>query len=87
MRDAVALTKGPQAIWLGIVWGAFKEQDGATQEQRAGDEQRSHEPAQIGDPEHAAALIHIEEIGPVVGCLHAKASVREHGAFRASRGA
>src|SRR5262249_20710788 len=48
MRDAVALAEGPQAIWLRIVRRALEEQHGATQEQGAGDEQRSHKPAEVG---------------------------------------
>ena len=79
----MAGTEDPETVRLRIVRCALEEQHGTAQQQRAGDEQRPHEPAQVRDPEHPARFVNIEEIGPVVGCFHAKATVGEYGALRA----
>ena len=75
----MAGTEGPQTVRLRIVRCTLEEQHGTTQQQRAGDEQRPHEPAQVRDPEHPARFVNIEEIGPVMGRFHPKATVGEYG--------
>ena len=86
VRDAMPLAEVPEAIGLRIVGRALEEHDGRAVKQRARDEHRPHEPAEVGDPEHPGSVVHVEDVGPVVRVLDPEAALREHGALRPPRG-
>ena len=87
VRDPVALHQRPQAVRLRVVRRALEEHDGAAHDQGAGDEHRPHQPAEVGHPEHAAVLAHVEDVRPVVRVLEPETALGEHGALGPPGGA
>ena len=83
--DAVALDDAPQAVGLGIVLHALEHHGRAAVEERGGDRHRSHQPAEIGQPEQPIALADVHAVGEVVRGLDEEAAVGEHRALRPSR--
>ncbi len=77
----------PQPVGPGVVGRAVEEQEGGAVGQPGGEQPRAHDPAEVGEPEHAVAGADVGLEGPLLGHLHGPPAVDVHHALGAAGGA
>ena len=85
--DTVALDHRPEPVRTGVIGHTLVHDQRRPQGQGAADRPRAHHPADVGEPEQAIVLAHVEAVGHVLGRLHRKATVHVHRALGLARGA
>ena len=84
VRHTMSLHDRPHSTRVWKVGRAVIEQDRGAIDEPAGDQPRTHHPADIGEPPQEIAGLEVEDVGEILGGLHREPAVHVHRALRPS---